>query len=257
MSRSIAVILKIPILSSSAKQLLREVIDLGAVSGPGKKKAPSPVVIFTPNAEFLVEARRNPSFKTTLAKADINIADGIGLVWAGRVLGQPVVERVSGADLVEGLLAESNRQGWKVGIVGVRRGEMMEARTLFKRLEKKYPQTKFVNFDDSRLTIDDSRYNLVLACQGMIKQEEWILAHKDKIKANVFIGAGGSLDFLAGFTKRAPSWLRSLGLEWLWRGLTKPGHWKRVWRAVFVFPILVLRERFSNNQETRPPIVKK
>lgn len=85
----------------------------------------------------------------------------------------------------------------------------------------------------------------MLACHGMVKQEEWILENKDKISAKLFIGIGGSLDFLTGFSTRAPQIVRKIGLEWLWRGLTKPGHFKRIWTATVVFPWLIFREKFK------------
>ena len=78
----------------------------------------------------------------------------------------------------------------------------------------------------------------------MGEQEKWIIDHKDKVWAEVFIGAGGSLDLLSGFAKRAPKMVRKLGLEWFWRLLNRPSrHWRRVINAVVVFPWLVFREK--------------
>jgi len=261
--------LGVPIVSTSIDEVLREIAKF--VASQAQK---SPLVIFTPNPEFLVEASRNDNFRNLLNKSDINLPDGIGLVWASRILGKPIKERISGADVVERLLKEGNESGrrevgsgkeltrkWTVGIAGARRGVQEEADDLIKRLQKKYPNITFVNLDDtnfksnlkdrilnvkndSKFNVQDSRFNVIFACYGMEKQEKWIMENKDKIKANVFMGIGGSLDFITGFTKRAPLLIRKMGLEWLWRGLQRPKHFKRIWKAVFVFGWLVIKEKF-------------
>jgi len=210
-------------------------------------KATKPLVIFTPNPEFLVAAQEDSHFLANLNQADINIPDGFGLVLAGKILGLPVKERIKGADLVEKLLSIGEIEKWEVGIAGARRGDPKESKILFERLSQKYPNVEFINLDDSRFTVHDSRFGIVFACHGMIKQENWILENKDKIKARVFMGVGGSLDFLTGFAKRAPVRIRKVGFEWLWRGLQKPGHWKRVYAAVIVFPLLVIKEKIRNS----------
>lgn len=276
MTRNIANILNVYITGTSINLVLEEITEFIARKGnkrnQGTLKDKKSLVVFTPNPEFLVEASENPKFGETLNKGDINIPDGVGLVWAGRILGQPIAERVSGADLVEKLLEVGNEKGWRVGIAGARRGVQSEAEELTKRLQQKYHNVSFVNLDqichsglepesikikyhidsrirgndksvNSKFSILDSKFDLVFACHGMVKQENWILENKEKIDAKVFMGIGGSLDFLAGFSKRAPVWMRSLGLEWLWRGLQKPGHFRRIWRATAVFGWLVVRER--------------
>jgi N-acetylglucosaminyldiphosphoundecaprenol N-acetyl-beta-D-mannosaminyltransferase len=237
MSRNVATILGVRINSTSASQVL------GFVAQSIRDKQ-TPRLVFTPNAEFLVAAFRDKEFAQILNQSDINVPDGSGLILLSSLTGQKIAERVSGADLVAALLTVGSRGGWRVGVVGARRGERKESATLFQRLKEKYPGVDFINLDDPEVSIKDLGFEIVLACQGMQKQERWILDNKNKIKANVFMGVGGSLDFLTGFTKRAPVWIQNVGLEWLWRGLTKPGHWGRVWTAVAVFPWLVLRERF-------------
>lgn len=259
-------ILGIKITGTKLIEVLKEVKEF--VAGSRVKKGE--LVIFTPNAEFLVEARENPEFGKILNQADINIPDGFGLILASRILGSLIKERVSGADLVERLLemgnelcvvgcgsgvgsgGEDGRQNkqWIVGIAGARRGDQKEAEELVKRLQNKYPNIKFVNIGvhirENLPVIRANQFQIVLACHGMIKQESWIIENKDKIQASVFIGVGGSLDFLTGFTKRAPVWMRNLGLEWLWRGLQKLGHWRRIWKAIAIFGWLIIKEKFKN-----------
>lgn len=239
-TRSIATILGVKINSKPANEVLREIL-----SATNSLRLKKPLVLFTPNAEFLVCATRNPEFRYILNQSDINWSESFGLLLAAKFLGEPVKERVGGATLVKELLKIGNKEKWTIGIVGVRRGDKIETAVLLKSLKKNYPEIVFFNLDDSGFKIKNLKFNIVLACHGMVRQEKWILENKDKIKANVFMGVGGSLDFLTGFTKRAPVWVQKAGLEWFWRGLTKPGHWKRVWTAVGVFPWLVFKEKFQ------------
>lgn len=265
MSRNTVKILGIPIISTSTSSVLGEITNFVANPRLGE-----PLIVFTPNPEFLVEANNSPEFKSVLNQANINLPDGSGLILASRFLGHPLEERISGADLVEKLLEVGDKKKWEVGIAGTRRGDQTETKILFERLKKKYPNIRFVNVGMSetplnlplkkgrQLSLPSSREGLrrtpegwvsamdmVFACHGMETQESWIMENKDKIKAKVFMGVGGSLDFLTGFTKRAPVWMRHLGLEWLWRGLQKPEHWKRIWQAVVIFPILILKEKLN------------
>jgi N-acetylglucosaminyldiphosphoundecaprenol N-acetyl-beta-D-mannosaminyltransferase len=207
-------------------------------------------VVVTPNPEFLVEAQNHTKFREMLNQADLAIPDGQGLVLASKILGkQPrIKERVAGADLVEQLLIEAGQKGWKVGVVGARKGDKIEIEKEIEKLVEKYqiPNTKY-QILASELTPDwnEQKFDLIFACQGMVEQEKWILENKDKINASVFMGIGGSLDFLSGFTKRAPLLIRSIGFEWLWRVLQKPSHIKRVWRATEVFLYLIIKEKLK------------
>lgn len=243
-------ILGILITSTSASSVLRELTAFVAkpaslnTSLGGPASLP-PLVVFTPNPEFLVEAAKDSEFRELLNRADINLPDGIGILWASRILGTPIKERVSGADVVEKLLEIGNEQRWIIGVAGARRGDQKEAEELVRRLQLKYPCLKFVNLDDSQFKIYNLQFKIIFACHGMKKQEQWILANKNKINANVFMGIGGSLDFIVGFTKRAPLRMRQVGLEWLWRGLQRPGHWKRIWKAVFTFGWMVMKEKLN------------
>jgi N-acetylglucosaminyldiphosphoundecaprenol N-acetyl-beta-D-mannosaminyltransferase len=203
------------------------------------------LVIFTPNPEFLVLASRDSSFKYLLNQADINIPDGVGLLWASKFLKtQPLLKtRVAGVDLVKELFVKGQELGWKFGVVGNRRGDVKEAEEQIEKLRQEFPNLQIANYEDGK------KYDIVLACQGMELQERWIIENKDKVNAKVFIGVGGSLDLLSGFTKRAPNIVRKMGLEWLWRLVGNPKkHFGRVVNAVVVFPWLVLKERIKSNK---------
>ena len=254
-------ILGVHITSTSADVLLREIIAFVAKPASPETnlgRSSLRLVVFTPNPEFLVSAAEDLSFRELLNRADINLPDGVGLIWASRILGTPIKERVSGADVVEKLLEIGNEKcevrggrldteagsgNWTIGIAGARRENLAESTELIKSLKIKYSDINFVNLDNTKYKIQNTKYNLVFAAHGMKKQEQWIMENKDKINTKIFMGIGGSLDFITGFSKRAPLLMQQVGLEWLWRGLQRPEHFKRIWRAVFVFGWLVLKER--------------
>jgi len=234
--------------------VLNAIVELATTQG-GRSK---PTIVFTPNPEFLVEAQKDKDFQDLLNRSDINLVDGFGLVLAGGILKRDVGERISGADVVERLLEEGNQKKWTIGVVGARKGDPDEIIKLFQELRTKYQNIDFVNLDNldfqKSLKIKNLKFEIVLACHGMKKQEQWIWenakpsfakASEGAVKANVFMGVGGSLDFLTGFSRRAPSTIRRIGLEWLWRGLHKPGHFKRIWKATAVFGWMVLKEKLS------------
>jgi N-acetylglucosaminyldiphosphoundecaprenol N-acetyl-beta-D-mannosaminyltransferase len=166
--------------------------------------------------------------------------------------------------------------GWTIGIVGARKGDLAQEDELLRVLKKKYPNIRFVKIDDHKLQFsvynvnstskecklersriidteenefsyirDNLNFNIVFACHGMGIQEKWILENKNVIKTGIFMGVGGSLDFICGFTARAPLFIRKIWFEWLWRILQKPSHLKRVWNAIFVFGWIVLKEKLK------------
>jgi len=205
--------------------------------------------VVTPNPEFVVVAQKDKEFKNILNKADLSLPDGFGLVLASRILGvKPLKERVSGADIVGDLLDQAAVRHWKIGIVGSRRGKKEEIKTLINKLQvlnNPYRVNK-LQIEAQELTPDWERnkYDLIFACQGMGKQERWIRENHKKIDASLFMGVGGSLDFYAGFVKRAPEGIRQLGFEWAWRLTQEPAaHLKRVWIAVVIFMWLVIKKK--------------
>ena len=144
--------------------------------------------------------------------------------------------------MVKSLLEIGENESWTVGIVGARRGVKSEINQLISRLKSKYPKIKFINLDPTIDGADNNvEYNVIFACQGMVNQESWIWENRNKFKAGLMMGIGGSLDFITGFTRRSPKWLREIGLEWLWRVIQRPSHLKRALRAVLVFSWLAVR----------------
>lgn len=185
--------------------------------------------VFTPNSEIIMAAYRDSDFLDVLNSADLVIADGIGVVYASRILKRPLPERVPGFDLacrtIE-LAADGSKSiyffGGKPGIC-----ELAE-----ENLKKKYPNLFICGtcdgyFDEEKekKIIEDIKSkapDILFVCLGAPKQEKWIAAHKDELNAKVIMGVGGSLDVFAGTVQRAPVFYQKAGLEWLYRLIKQP-----------------------------------
>lgn len=204
--------------------------------------------VMTPNSEMVVEAQRNSAFKSLLQKTDLNLADSAGLLWAAKRTGQYLPERVTGVDTVEQLLLQLDEKT-PVFFLGGRKGVGCRAAEI---LKKKNPQLLVAGcFEGSPSDADaaeiiqkinDSGAHLLLVAFGAPTQDLWINQYLLNLPSvRVAIGVGGTFDFLSGAIKRAPKWMQSLHLEWLWRLILQPSRIKRIWTATVTFPLIVLR----------------
>ncbi len=205
--------------------------------------------VVTVNPEFLVAAQANPKFKEILNSADLATCDGTGLVLAARFLHGKKLTRVTGSDLSRDLLKNPNLKLFLLGgaeeTITILNKKFVHANIVGSsaggRLNSEY---QLENNGAVLNQIRSSGANVLLVAFGQVKQETWIhnnLATIPNIK--VAIGVGGTFDFLAGQAKRAPKWMRAIGLEWLYRLLKQPNRIRRIWRATGVFCLLVLREK--------------
>ena len=189
----------------------------------------------------IMEAHRDPVFKTILNSADLFVPDGFSLVWAARRRGFTLKKRVPGPDLfLEGCRLAAER-GYGVFFYGDT-AETLEALTL--RLEDRFPELKIVGVhsppfrpltqeEDAQEVgkINKSGADIVWVGLGLPKQERWMFEHRDKLNAAVLVGVGAAFKFLSGQVERAPAWVGDRGFEWLWRFMREP---QRVWRRVII-----------------------
>ncbi len=179
-------------------------------------------------------AHEDPAFKEVLNSADICTPDGIGVVYASKMIHNPVPERVPGFDLTCGLLQSISKTGEGVFLFGAKPGI---AETAKEKLQEKYPglvvsgthDGYFTDDDNTRIIkeINDSGAKLLLVCLGAPKQEKWIYAHKDELQVQLAMGVGGALDVFAGNVKRAPQFFIKCNLEWLYRFIKQPSRLRR------------------------------
>ncbi len=209
-------------------------------------------IIATINPEFIMAAQANPEFKKILNEADICVCDGVGLVWAGRRLAGVKLKRVTGVELVESLLIPSSQfpvTSSRIYLLGSSEG-------VAKAVAKKYPDADIVGAEsggrlsaDNRALTDNeamiekinaSGANILLVAFSQVKQETWIKNNLVKMpKVKVAVGVGGTFDYLSGKIKRAPKWLRAIGLEWLFRLIVQPQRFRRIFNATIKFGFLV------------------
>lgn len=214
-------------------------------------------IIYTPNTEFIMMCQKDKEFLNLMNESDINIPDGIGLIYAGKIKKHPLKEKVGGYDLSVNLLKMANDKGLKLYVVG---GKPGVAEAAMENVREKYPGIKIVGtqhgyFKGTHLgkkgheeeiavieDINKHQPHILFVGFGAKKQELWIENNKDLINANVIIGNGGTLDGLAGIVKRAPDIFIKLGLEWLYRLMKEP---KRIKRQI-VLPVFMLKVIFGN-----------
>lgn len=217
--------------------------------------------VVTVNAEFVMLARRDPNFAKILERADLALADGVGVVLAKLILGGKAHSRVTGVDMVDKLCAESAKKAIRVGFLGGFHGVASE---VSKRQKAKHPGLKvvFAGPGDEAIGQDlrlkapifgRKRIDLLFVAYGMGKQEFWIRENIKNLNVGVAIGVGGAFDYISAVKMRAPRLMQGLGLEWLWRLMAEPA---RIWRmrVLPIFAVLViwqfLREKIKAYKST-------
>ena len=184
--------------------------------------------VFTPNSEIIYMAKDDEVFKETLNNSDLNTADGIGVVYASKILGNPVEGSVAGYDIACALLPYLNEIKAKLFLFGGKPGVGEKAK---EAILKDYPdidicgvENGYFGDDDSKIieSINSKEPDVVFVCLGAPKQEKWIDKNKSTLKTKVLMGIGGSLDVFAGEAKRAPKFFIKLNIEWLYRLLKNP-----------------------------------
>lgn len=200
-----------------------------------KSSPPGAAQVVTLNPEIVMRARSDPELCAIVRQAALVVPDGIGLIWAGRLHGEPLPQRVTGVDLMVALAAEAATQGYRIVLVGAGEGVAAAAA---RALERRFPPLRIAaTFAGSPLAADDAeavqriaaaRADLVFVAYGAPQQERWIARLCPALGAAVAVGVGGAFDMLAGRVPRAPRWMRQAGLEWLYRLLRQPWRWRRM-----------------------------
>jgi len=175
---------------------------------------------------------RDEELYETLASCDLVLADGAPLVWASRLLGAGLKERVAGADLVPRLAELSARRGYRLFLLGAE--EESSAGTAA-WMEKNYPglciagrycpkhqPLEEMDHEEILKRIEAARPDILLVAFGNPKQEKWLAMHRHRLEVPVCIGVGASFDFLSGKVSRAPLWMQQSGMEWLYRMMQEP-----------------------------------
>lgn len=206
-------------------------------------------LVITLGVEMVMNAQQDEDFRRVARQAHLLVPDTIGVVWAARRLGASDLRRVAGIELIEHLAALGAQRGWRFFFLGGKPGIAEEAA---ERLAGRHPGLIVAGCHDGYFKDDApvvaavraSGAHLLLAAMGSPRQETWSWQHGHALGVPVAIGVGGSFDVLAGRTQRAPSWMRRLGLEWLYRLWREP---RRAGRMLalprFALRVLLARDR--------------
>lgn len=194
-----------------------------------------PKLIVTANTEMVMLANQDPLLFEIIQRAALVVPDGVGIVWASRVLNRPLEERVPGVELMDALLAKSEKKGWRVFFLGAKPGVAHKA--VGNALEM-YPSLKIAGVHHGYFSKGEegtvlekimlAKPDIMLLALGVPKQEKWAAAHLAKLNVPLAMGVGGSFEILAGTSKRAPRWMCRFGLEWLYRLVKEPWRIKRM-----------------------------
>lgn len=216
-------------------------------------------VVFTPNTDHLVRAEDDQALREAYLGADLAFVDGMPIVWASRLLGTPLPERIAGSDLAPALLKRAARSGRRVYLLGALPAVANKAAA---NLSAKgvtvvgvaSPAIGLTPLEDEEQIVAGicmARPDLVLVALGSPKQELFIHRCAARLAPAVCLGVGATIDFLAGRFRRAPRWMSRAGLEWFFRLLQEPRRLAR--RYLWDDPrfVMVVWRTFRSPREAR------
>jgi N-acetylglucosaminyldiphosphoundecaprenol N-acetyl-beta-D-mannosaminyltransferase len=211
------------------------------------------------NASKLVAASRDERLRRIIERADLVTADGMSVVWASRLLGRPLKERVTGIDIFERLVGHAARRGLSVYFLGAKDESVNGVVRRFRGL---HPSLRVAGFRNGYFSareservaaqISESGADLLFVAMGSPAQEYLISSILAHTGARFALGVGGSFDHLSGLARRAPGWMRRAGLEWLYRLAQEPRRlWKRYLVGNSLFVWLVLKQLLGVGKPSR------
>lgn len=181
------------------------------------------------NAAKVVSIARDPHLFSIVSKCDTVNADGQSIVWASRLLGVPVPERVTGIDLMQALVEEAAARGWRLYFLGAKQAVV---ETVVSQYRRAHPGLQIVGWRDGYFTseeeadvagaIREARPDILFVAITSPRKEEFIHRWLNEMNVPFCMGVGGSFDVLAGKASRAPEWMQRAGLEWLYRLMQEP-----------------------------------
>ena len=181
------------------------------------------------SATNVVAVREDKRLREIMSECAIVSADGQGVVWASRLLGDPLPERVNAADLMERLFAVAEQNGYRVFILGATTEALERA---VANLRRRHPRLAIAGYrngyfgasedDEVVAAIHAARPDMLFVAMPSPKKEYWLAEHKTQLEVPFVMGVGGAVDVLAGLTRRAPVRMQRIGLEWFYRMIQEP-----------------------------------
>lgn len=197
------------------------------------------------NVDKLVKAERDPELRRIINECALINVDGMPVVWASRLLGKPLKERVAGVDLFEALMARSAQKGWRVFLLGAREEVVSGVKHNY---ELKYPGLVVAGYRNGYWRpeeeagvvrqIQEAQADLLFVAISSPKKEQFLGQYQAQMKVPFAMGVGGTFDVAVGRVKRAPRWMQQAGLEWFYRFLQEP---RRMFRRYFIEDMAFIR----------------
>ncbi|KQQ88868.1 WecB/TagA/CpsF family glycosyltransferase [Massilia sp. Leaf139] len=210
---------------------------LGRIEGFIRSGKPHQHVVV--NVDKLVKAGRDPELRRIINACALVNVDGMPVVWASRLLGKPLKERVAGVDLFEALMRRAGERGWRVFLLGARAEVVAAVAETYRR---RYPQLVVAGWRDGYWQdeaeeaavaeqVRASGADLLFVAIGSPKKEQFLGRWQETMRIPFAMGVGGTFDVAIGRVKRAPRWMQRAGLEWFYRFLQEP---RRMFRRYFI-----------------------
>lgn len=190
------------------------------------------------NVDKLVKASRDPELRRIINDCALINVDGMPVVWASRLLGKGLKERVAGVDLFEGLMRRSAEKGWRVFLLGAREEVVSGVKRIY---EQKYPGLTVAGYRNGYWKPEEeagvveqiraAQADLLFVAISSPKKEHFLGRYQAEMKIPFAMGVGGTFDVAVGKVNRAPLWMQKAGLEWFYRFLQEP---RRMFRRYFI-----------------------
>lgn len=210
------------------------------------------------NAAKVVAVEHDERLREIVRDCELVSADGQSVVWAARLLGRRLPERVAGIDLMHRLLALAEERGYRVFILGARRDVLDEA---VRRLREQHPRLELAGTRDGYFTdaqndevcdeIRAARPHILFVAMSSPKKEYWLAEHGRRLEVPLLVGVGGAIDVVAGVARRAPRWMQRAGLEWFFRFLQEPRRLARRYVVTNVRFALLVGRALTTRSEAR------
>jgi N-acetylglucosaminyldiphosphoundecaprenol N-acetyl-beta-D-mannosaminyltransferase len=204
--------------------------------------------IFFVNPDCLNQSVTDRDYREALCSADHILPDGIGLVIAGKLLGTPLLENINGTDMLPFLCTMAADEKFSIFLLGGKPGRAeMTGDAIAQNHGVTIAGTMHGYFDREKESaavieaINSSKASILLVAFGAPLQEKWIIRHRAELQPTIIMGVGGLFDFYSGNIKRAPRWMREIGLEWVYRIMQEPGRmWKRyvIGNPLFLYRVM-------------------
>jgi len=202
--------------------------------------------VVTANPEIVMKTRENSTYKQVVQASDYVCPDGIGIIYAAKLMKRPLTERIPGIEVVDDLLHAANEKGYACYFLGAEESVNEKA---VARIQEKFPQLHvagrhhgFFDLEDASIAeeVAQTKPDIVFVAMGAPNQEFWISTYKELFNKGLFIGVGGSFDVYAGAVKRAPAFWMKLNLEWLYRIIVQPSRIIRIFSSIrFMFLVAI------------------